>query len=202
MASKYDIETGIEMFGGGLSGIGMGSKLAGTFLGPTLGWSLGAGVGLGSMALSLAGRHARRKAYKANKKAINRAHALNVANMKRIHGMQAQAIRGGTKGIGGGHAVGAGREGTIQKAARTQQAEIAGLERESELARYKAAKRQNRAAQGRGGSASALESLLGVGQTILGMIEPAPKYTGGPYTGSWKETAHPYSQTAWETPVL
>ena len=35
MPSKYDVETGLEMLGGGLGGGVLGSELAGTFLGPT-----------------------------------------------------------------------------------------------------------------------------------------------------------------------
>ena len=196
MPSKYDVETGLEMLGGGLGGGVLGSELAGTFLGPTLGWGLGGAVGLGSMAMSLAGRHARRKAYKKNKAAINLAHQLNSARLARTHAMQRQALSSGQKGIGGGHLVGQDRAGTVQTQAVGQQKEIAGLETEAEKAAYRAAKARNKAAQGKGGSQSALESMLGIGMSIAGMLPKAqPKLAAGagfPAHGGWGEYRVPF----------
>lgn len=201
MPSKYDVETGLEMAGGGLGGAVLGSELASTFLGPALGWGLGGAVGLGSMAYSLYGRHKRRKAYKENKAAINLSHQLNEARMARIHGMQRQALSSGQKGIGGGHLVGQDRAGTVQTQAVGQQKEIAGLETEAEKAAYEAAKARNKAAQGRGGSQSALESMLGIGMTIAGMLGKAkPKLAPGagfPAHGGWGEYKVPFGGANW-----
>jgi len=186
--NKYDVDTGLEMLGGGLGGGVLGSSLAGTFLGPTLGWGLGGAIGLGSMAMSLAGRHSRRKAYKKNKAAINLAHQVNSARLARTHAMQRQALSSGQKGIGGGHLVGQDRAGTVQTQAVGQQKEIAGLEIEAEKAAYHAAKARNKAMEGRGGSQSALESMLGIGMSIAGMIpkaKPGLKYLGPDQGGNF-----------------
>ena len=219
MPSKYDVETGLEMLGGGLGGGVLGSTLADTFLGSTVGWGLGGAVGLGSMTMSLAGRHARRKAYKKNKAAINLAHQLNSARLARTHAMQRQALSSGQKGIGGGHMVGGeieegvagatgatgitgpSRAGTVQRQAVGQQKEIAGLEIEAEKAAYRAAKARNKAAQGKGGSRSALESILGIGMAIAGMLgEAKPKLAPGagfPAHGGWDEYKVPFGGANW-----
>ena len=201
MPSKYDVETGLEMLGGGLGGGVLGSTLADTFLGSTVGWGLGGAVGLGSMTMSLAGRHARRKAYKKNKAAINLAHQLNSARLARTHAMQRQALSSGQKGIGGGHLVGQDRAGTVQTQAVGQQKEIAGLETEAEKAAYRAAKARNKAAQGKGGSRSALESILGIGMAIAGMLgEAKPKLAPGagfPAHGGWDEYKVPFGGANW-----
>jgi len=200
MPSKYDVETGLEMLGGGLGGGVLGSELAGTFLGPTLGWGLGGAVGLGSMAMSLAGRHSRRKAYKKNKAAINLAHQLNSARLARTHAMQRQALSSGQKGIGGGHLVGQDRAGTVQTQAVGQQKEIAGLETEAEKAAYHAAKARNKAAQGRGGSQSALESMLGIGMSIAGMLPKASPKVPPSGTLPWEGAWNPYEASDWFSP--
>ena len=197
-----DFGFGLDLAGGLGSGIYTGAKaapfLAETLgmggLGTGLGWGLGGALAAGSMYMSWRNREEAKKAYRAKKDLIEASHKSSVANMARGHELRQKAIEYGRKGADAGHAVGIGREGTQQKHARTQQAEIKGLEQDAEQKSYLAQMAANRASKYQGGSGQAVALAQFLGE-IFKEFSEEPKGTkkedvalgGGSY---WNEPAY------------
>ena len=199
-----DFGYGLDLAGGLGSGIYTGATAA-PFLantlgmggaGTALGWGLGGALAAGSMYLTWRNREEAKKAYRAKREEIEAFHKGNVAKMARGHELRAKAIEYGRKGAGGGHTVGVDREGTQQKHARTQQAEIKGLEQDAEQKSYLAQMAANRARKYQGGSGQAVALAQFLGE-IFKEFSEEPKGTkkedmafgGGSY---WTEPATRY----------
>ena len=203
---QQDLYTGAKMGASVGGGIAAGAKLAPFLssllspmgmggLGTVAGWGLPVVAGLGGAAMTYLNRKAAKEAYDKKKKEIEAYHKSNVSRMKAAHAAQRQAISSGLKGIGGGHAVGTGRAGTVQKQAVGQQAEIATGEREAAEARYQAAKAANKYAKYGGGSSSAAMDMLNLSRTIMAMLPEAGPAGGGLPKRSWLEDAGEWGGT-------
>ena len=208
MANKYSL--GLDIAGGVGSGIYTGAQAA-PFLANTLGLgSIGtaAGIGLGgalaigSTALALKQYHEAKKAYRAKRDYIRSQGKASLANLARGHEMRGKQIEYGSKGAGGGHAVGVGREGTQQKHARTQQKEIAGHELAALRSSIRAQEAENRAMKYSGGSAQAAGFAQLLGALFKEFSEEPKTYKAPPRgdRGFWSQFSDPYQASNWVSP--
>ena len=184
--------------GGAMQGLGTGLAIAN----PAIGIPVGLAVGIASAVSAISGSRAKRKEYKAIRKAIKGEYRRTKRSLEIKRALQKRETRGGQKGIGGGHDI-RDEMSTIHKTAKGRTKELGDIEQQAAADRYYTARAMHRARKKRGGAPALLNvlsrGLSGLASTGAFDSEGAP---GGDYTGSYTPQHQPYSQWAVETPVF
>jgi len=157
--------------GGAMQGLGTGLAIAN----PAIGIPVGLAVGIASAVSAISGSRAKRKEYKAIRKAIKDEYRRTERSLEIKRALQKRQTRGGQKGIGGGHDIRSGM-GTIQDIAMGRTKELGDIEQQAAADKYYTARAIHRARKKHGGVAGVLDPFVSGMRSLAGagLLTPDP----------------------------